>query len=146
MATSDAPAVRQHCLAVAQVVLPSAAALLLFVGLHDLAVTLALEHGRSLRDGVGWGLTVQLALFAFAVLALLQSLAARLWPARRARLALAAWVVFAALLTLLADPFGSWSHPMRYLLLQCCAAAGFALSLAGQQLWTSHLSDPRRAR
>lgn len=121
----------------------SAASVLLFVGLHDFAVSVALERGRGLRGGVGWGLTVQLALHAFAALLLAFNVAALVWPARRVRLALAAWLTFAGLLTLLANPFASWSHPYRYLLLQSCALAGFCLSLAGQSLWSRRLYDPQ---
>ena len=141
MATSDAPGVRQLCLALVPALLLSASGFLLFVGLHDLAVRVALELGRSLRGGVGWGLTVQLAFYAFAILLLMFNVAAISWPARRVHLAMLAWGTFAVLLTLLANPFASWSHPYRFLLLQVCALAGFGLSLAGQSLWSRHLSD-----
>jgi hypothetical protein len=120
---------------VLQVLLLSAAAALSFVVLHDAAVAVAADHGRSLRGGVGWGVTVQLACYLFGAWVLLQNVAALRWPARRLHLCAAAWLTFAVLLTLLANPFGSWSHPYRFLLLQLCALAGFALSWAGQCLW-----------
>lgn len=135
MATSDAVGLRRHCPAVLQILLLSAAAVLSFMMLHEVAVMVAADHGRSVRGGVGWGITVQLALYLFGAWVLVQNVAALRWPSRRLHLFLAAWLTFAVLLTLLANPFGPWAHPYRFLLLQLCALAGFALSLAGQCLW-----------
>ena len=134
MATSDVSGVTPRLLAIAQVVLPAALALLLFAGVHAVAVAIAVERVQHLRGGVSWGLTVELAFLAFACLVLLQGLIAWFWPARRAAAALLAWLLFAGGLTLLADPFGSWSHPYRFLLLQACAAVGFVVLLLGQGL------------
>ncbi|QKE64854.1 hypothetical protein HNE05_16350 [Aquipseudomonas campi] len=118
-----------------QILLVSAAAILLFVYLHETAVSMAVARGRTLRGGVSWGITVQLALYVFAFLTLLQNAAALRWPARRMSLAVLAWLVFAVLFTLLGNPFGSWAHPYRWALLMFCSAAGCALSLVGQGLW-----------
>lgn len=118
-----------------QVLLLSAAAVLSFMLLHDAAVMVAADHGRNVRGGVNWGITVQLALCFFGFWVLLQNAAALRWPSRRLHLFVAAWLTFAVLLALLANPFGSWSHPYRFLLLQLCALTGFALSLAGQYRW-----------
>jgi hypothetical protein len=134
-AASDAVRLRRHCLAVLRALLLSAAAVLSFRVLHDAAVTVATDHGRNLRGGVGWGITVQLAFYLFGAWVLLQNVAVLRWPTRRLHLFLAVWLAFAVLLTLLANPIGPWSHPYRFLLLQLCALAGFALSLAGQCLW-----------
>ena len=135
MATSDAVGLRRHCSAVLQILLLSAAAVLSFMMLHEVAVMVAADHDRSVRGGVGWGITVQLALYLFVAWVLVQNVAALRWPSRRLHLFLAAWLTFAVLLTLLANPSGPWAHPYRFLLLQLCALAGFALSLAGQCLW-----------
>ncbi|WP_369960301.1 hypothetical protein [Pseudomonas benzenivorans] len=118
-----------------QVLLLSAAAVLLFVYLHDAAASMAVARGRTLRGDISWGITVQLALYAFAFLTLLQNVAALRWPARRMRVAMLVWLIFAVLLTLLGNPFGSWAHPYRWALLMFCSAAGCALSLIGQGLW-----------
>jgi len=118
-----------------QILLLSAAAVLLFVYLHDAAVSIAASRGRTLRGGVNWGITVQIALYVFVFLSLLQNAAALRWPARRIRLAVLAWLAFAVLLTLLGNPFASWAHPYRWALLMFCSAAGCALSLVGQSVW-----------
>jgi hypothetical protein len=117
-----------------QVLVLSTAACLLSVLLHDLGYALAAELGRSIRGGVGWGGLLCLAFAAFILLALVQNLAALRWPARRTSIALAVWLVFAVVFTLLGDPFGSWGHPYRFLYLLLCAGAGFGLSLAGQNV------------
>jgi len=127
--------VRLRCLTVAQVLLMSVASVLLFLGLHDSAVVIAAERGRTLRDGVGWGIAVYLATYIFALLVLLQNVVALYWPAKRVRSAILAWLVFAMALTALFNPFGSWAHPYRFMLLLLCAAIGFFLSWMGQSLW-----------
>jgi hypothetical protein len=118
-----------------QTLLLSAAAVLLFVYLHETAVSMAAARGRTLRGGFSWGITVHLALYVFVFLSLLQNTAALRWPTRRIGLAVLAWLIFAGLLTLLANPFASWAHPYRWALLIFCSAAGFALSLVGQSVW-----------
>lgn len=126
---------RVHLTGGLQILLVSAAAILLFAYLHETAVSMAVARGRTLRGGVSWGITVQLAWYVFVFLTLLQNVAALRWPARRMRLAVLAWLVFAVLFTLLGNPFGSWAHPYRWALLMFCSAAGCALSLLGQGLW-----------
>ncbi|MDG1579692.1 hypothetical protein [Pseudomonas sp. GOM6] len=118
-------------------------AALLFVGIHDWAVAIAADHGRSLRGGVGWGITVELAFYSFVLLLMAQAVAALRWPARRIWVAASAWLVFMVLMVLMANPFAAWSHPYRFILLLVCAALGFATVLAGQVLWQNRLVSPR---
>lgn len=122
----------------------SSLALLVFYGVgHELA----LQQGRHLRGGVAWGLLVSaLQLGWFPLLVLLQNAGALLWPLRRLQLALGSMVLFALPLLIFAPPWGNWSHPYRSAYLLCCAAAGIALSYAGQVLlqhWHTRRSGDR---
>lgn len=118
-----------------QALLLSAAAVLLFVYLHETAVSMAASRGLSLRGGISWGIALHLALYVFVALSVLQNAAAVRWPYRRIRVAVLVWLIFAGFLTLLANPFAPWAHPYRWALLLFCSTAGFALSLAGQNVW-----------
>ena len=130
-----------------QVLLLTGLSSLVLLVLYGLGHELAQQQGRPLRGGLAWGLLAgALQLCWFPLLMLLQNTGALLWPVRRLQLALGAMALFVLPLLVLAPPWADWSHPYRSAYLLFCAAAGIALSYAGQSVlphWCARRSGDR---
>jgi len=97
----------------------------LFVGLHDLSLSLAAASGEPshVNGGVGWGIMVEYSIYIFAVICLVSRFLALSFSSWRVLFPLIGFVLFASLFVDDLFHVRSLTYPKRALLLVSCAFA-----------------------